>query len=104
CKSINADEAVTYGAALFAANLSGHGNKKVKDLILLDVTPLSLGIKVHGDIMRVMIRKNTRIPAMMEYVRERARMLMKTPCLAHSYYMTFQQPLKVNRRSRFALK
>ncbi|GJR59050.1 heat shock cognate 70 kDa protein-like protein [Tanacetum coccineum] len=70
CKSINADEAVAYGAALFAANLSGHGNKKVKDLILLDVTPLSLGIKVHGDIMRVMIRKNTRIPAMMECVLE----------------------------------
>ncbi|GKE99640.1 heat shock cognate 70 kDa protein-like protein, partial [Tanacetum coccineum] len=57
CKSINADEAVAYGAALFAANSSGHGNKKVKDLILLDVTPLSLGIKVHGDIMHVMIRK-----------------------------------------------
>ncbi|GKC52576.1 heat shock cognate 70 kDa protein-like protein [Tanacetum coccineum] len=70
CKSINADEAVAYGAALFAANLSSHGNKKVKDLILLDVTPLSLGIKVLGDIMRVMIRKNTRIPAMMECVLE----------------------------------
>ncbi|GKC01022.1 heat shock cognate 70 kDa protein-like protein [Tanacetum coccineum] len=48
CKSINTDEAVAYGAAVLAANLSGLGNKKVKDLILLDVTPLSLGIRVRG--------------------------------------------------------
>ncbi|KAK1428851.1 hypothetical protein QVD17_17691 [Tagetes erecta] len=49
CKSINADEAVAYGAAVLAANLNGYGNKKVKDLMLKDVTPLSLGIKVNID-------------------------------------------------------
>ncbi|KAI3807861.1 hypothetical protein L1987_23797 [Smallanthus sonchifolius] len=47
CKSIKADEAVAYGAAVLAANLSGNGNKAVKDLILLDVTPLSLGTSVE---------------------------------------------------------
>ncbi|GJZ74861.1 putative heat shock protein 70 family protein [Tanacetum coccineum] len=87
CKSINTDEAVAYGAAVLAANLSGLGNKKVKDLILLDVTPLSLGIRVRGDIMSV-----------------RVRILMKTRCLAHSLSMAFQQPLKVNSLSRLALK
>ncbi|GKC59047.1 putative heat shock protein 70 family, peptide-binding domain protein, partial [Tanacetum coccineum] len=70
CKSINADEAVAYGAAVLAANLSGLGNKKVKDLIPLDVTPLSLGIRVRGDIMSVVIPKNTRIPAMKKRVFE----------------------------------
>ncbi|GKF97082.1 heat shock cognate 70 kDa protein-like protein, partial [Tanacetum coccineum] len=64
------DEAVAYGAAVLAANLSGLGNKKVKDLIPLDVTPLSLGIRVRGDIMSVVIPKNTRIPAMKKRVFE----------------------------------
>ncbi|KAI3676314.1 hypothetical protein L1987_85920 [Smallanthus sonchifolius] len=62
CKSINADEAVAYGAAVLAANLSGNGNKTVKDLILLDVTPLSLGIDVNEGDMSVIIPRNTPIP------------------------------------------
>ncbi|GJX07772.1 putative heat shock protein 70 family, peptide-binding domain protein [Tanacetum coccineum] len=45
-------------------------DSKVKDLILLDVTPLSLGIRVRGDIMSVVIPKNTRIPAMKKRVFE----------------------------------
>ncbi|GKC42204.1 heat shock cognate 70 kDa protein-like protein [Tanacetum coccineum] len=45
CKNINADKAVAYGAAVLAANLSGNGNAMVRDLILLDATTLSLGVK-----------------------------------------------------------
>ncbi|GJX84672.1 heat shock cognate 70 kDa protein [Tanacetum coccineum] len=48
-KSINADEAVAYGAAVLAANLGGKGNEVVRDLILLDVTPLSIGIFTEVD-------------------------------------------------------
>ncbi|KAD1774779.1 hypothetical protein E3N88_42310 [Mikania micrantha] len=63
CKRLNADEAVAYGAAVLAANLSGHENKKVQDLVLFDVTPLSLGIRVEEDIdMSVVIPRNTPIP------------------------------------------
>ncbi|XP_022635888.1 probable mediator of RNA polymerase II transcription subunit 37c [Vigna radiata var. radiata] len=61
CKSINPDEAVAYGAAVQAALLT-EGLKNVPDLVLKDVTPLSLGILVTGDLMNVMIPKNTTIP------------------------------------------
>ncbi|KAL2329573.1 hypothetical protein Fmac_017154 [Flemingia macrophylla] len=61
CKSINPDEAVAYGAAVQAALLS-EGIKNVPDLVLLDVTPLSLGIKLQGDVMSVVIPRNTTIP------------------------------------------
>ncbi|GJS66726.1 heat shock cognate 70 kDa protein [Tanacetum coccineum] len=60
------DEAVAYGAAVLAANLSGTCNKNVKDLILIDVTPLSLGIEVKHGNMSVVIARNTRIPTIKE--------------------------------------
>ncbi|KAJ9549075.1 LOW QUALITY PROTEIN: hypothetical protein OSB04_021618 [Centaurea solstitialis] len=69
CKKINPDEAVAYGAAVLAANISGKGNQMVKDLTLLDVTPLSLGVESHGEIMTVMIPRNTPIPVTREEVR-----------------------------------
>ncbi|KAM0062522.1 putative Heat shock protein 70 family [Helianthus debilis subsp. tardiflorus] len=67
CKTINADEAVAYGAAVLAANLSGKGNKAVKDMTLLDVTPLSLGTSVNVEIMSVIIPRNTPVPTIKEH-------------------------------------
>ncbi|XP_057436294.1 heat shock cognate 70 kDa protein-like [Lotus japonicus] len=61
CKRINPDEAVAYGAAVLAALMS-ECIKNVPKLELFDVTPLSLGILTKGDIMSVVIPKNTTIP------------------------------------------
>ncbi len=61
-KSINPDEAVAYGAAVQAAVLTGQTSEQTKDLLLLDVAPLSLGVAMQGDVFGVVVPRNTPIP------------------------------------------
>ena len=62
CKSINPDEAVAYGAAVQGAILMGSRSSATQSLLLVDVTPLSLGIELTGKVMSTLIKRNTPVP------------------------------------------
>ena len=66
-KSINPDEAVAYGAAYQAASIEHLLNEEFEQLVLIDVVPLSLGIAVGGEIMSVVVPRNTKIPVVDKY-------------------------------------
>lgn len=61
-KSVHPDEAVAYGAAVQAAVLTGNGDEKTSELLLLDVTPLTLSIETAGEVATPVIPRNSTIP------------------------------------------
>ena len=72
-KSVNPDEAVACGAAIQAAILNNNQHTSVKDLLLMDVNPLSLGTSWYGGITDVIIQRNSMIPVKKHTVRQKAK-------------------------------
>jgi heat shock protein 1/8 len=66
CRSVNPDECVAYGAAVQGDALLGGTTKRTQEILLLDVAPLSLGIETAGNVMTVLIKRNSTIPCKKE--------------------------------------
>nr|GEU59190.1 heat shock protein 70, conserved site-containing protein [Tanacetum cinerariifolium] len=67
-QQLNPDVAVTHGAGILAANLSGMGDESTKSLVLIDVTPMSFGLGDNRDVMKVVIPRNSPLPMKKEPV------------------------------------
>ena len=65
---INPDEAIAYGAVVQCAILCGEEHKSINDIVLADVTPLSLGLETSGGVMTKIINRNTSVPCKMEKI------------------------------------
>ena len=63
CSGINPDECVAYGATIQAAILAGIDSEDMKEILLLDVTPLTLGVETAGEISTTILKRRTKIPA-----------------------------------------
>lgn len=68
CRSVNPDECVAYGAAVQGDVLCGGTTKQTQSILLLDVLPLSLGIETAGNVMTVLVKRNSTIPCKKEQV------------------------------------
>lgn len=66
-KSLNPEEAVVYGAAVNAAIITEEGSASIQDILLSDVTPLSLGIETAGGVMTSLIKRNSTVPTKQEH-------------------------------------
>ena len=62
CKTINPDEAIALGASIFAYQINNNKIENFEELIIADIVPHALGVKIDGDLMDIIIPKNTKIP------------------------------------------